>query len=468
MVPNVTAKGRSFNGAFAYYMHDKRQDGEARRDTAERVAWAETRNLATDDPDVARRVMVATAQHQTALKKAAGVRSTGRQSTQHVYAYSLSWRPDEAATLDRAEMVRAADASLKVLGADHLQTVIICHTDTKHPHVHLIVNRVDPETGRMHTFSNDRHHLDRWAHAYEEARGRIVTPNRAKKFQDRARGLSATFEAAAAPRRASPAADFNRAAAPVGDRQLLQAKAAELAKHTAAMRSRHSAEWRDLSAHGQARRNAAFDAAKVDLAKARSTIKDEFKPFWRDLFKRQAMEKRALRRASLMALAWTGWTLTRDEREGQKVDLAFLASVASFVMSKPDRERRLAAHHEREQRELGGLVRRATSSTERDVRAARADALVLERVAFLARRADLIEQQAREKARNRDAWREITAAKEALRGSRPRDPAGRHFQTAGEIRRAAGVVDRQATRDRTRSRSRTRSRTHDDPKPQDP
>ena len=40
MVPAITACGRSFRGAALYYLHDKRQEGEAERLTSERVAWA--------------------------------------------------------------------------------------------------------------------------------------------------------------------------------------------------------------------------------------------------------------------------------------------------------------------------------------------------------------------------------------------------------------------------------------------
>ena len=61
MVPNVTPTGSSFKGASLYYLHDKKQEGERERLTGERVEWTSTRNLATDDPDMAFRVMRATA-----------------------------------------------------------------------------------------------------------------------------------------------------------------------------------------------------------------------------------------------------------------------------------------------------------------------------------------------------------------------------------------------------------------------
>jgi len=51
MVPAITAGGRSFKGAALYYLHDKRQNGEAERFTSERIAWVETVNLPTGDPE---------------------------------------------------------------------------------------------------------------------------------------------------------------------------------------------------------------------------------------------------------------------------------------------------------------------------------------------------------------------------------------------------------------------------------
>ena len=62
MVPDIAKKGHSFNGAFAYYLHDKGAD------TAERVDWTETRNLMTDDPQAAKQVMIATALQADELK----------------------------------------------------------------------------------------------------------------------------------------------------------------------------------------------------------------------------------------------------------------------------------------------------------------------------------------------------------------------------------------------------------------
>src|SRR5688572_22512438 len=176
MVPDIAGKGHSFAGAMAYYLHDKRQPGQSEHPTtSERVAWAEMRNLPVEDAHLAMRLMIATACQAEDLKRAAGIKSTGRRSTKAVYAFSLSWHPSEAASLTRDEMLRAADAALATLGISHLQCVIVCHRDQPHPHVHCIVNRVDPTDGRMAVLSKDRELLSKWAHGYERERGPLLT-----------------------------------------------------------------------------------------------------------------------------------------------------------------------------------------------------------------------------------------------------------------------------------------------------
>lgn len=427
MVPNVTATGRSFNGAFAYYLHDKRQEGEARRDTADRVAWTETRNLATDHPDEARRVMIATARQADALKKAAGVRSAGRKSSQHVYAYSLSWSTAEAGQIDRAEMRRAVEASLKVLRAEHLQAVIVAHRDTQHPHVHVILNRVDPATGKLHSLSNDHHRLDAWALAYRQARGEelLYCPARAEKAAARGqrRELGETFTRSAATRPTRRVgAELARAAAPGNENQVHQARAADLAKRTAAMRERHAKEWRDLSAGHRLARSAAFKQASAARTAARESIKEEFRPFWRDLYQRQAAERTEQKLRGVLALAWTAWTTARAEL-GDKIDKSFLASVFRYVVSKEAREAHLAKRHEAEQRKLGAAVRREVDHRGKSINTARDNSVALERKAFAQRRLELIERQTREKAETRQAWRELAAAKPGRKIPRARTAA---------------------------------------------
>ncbi len=174
MVPAITACGRSFRGAALYYAHDKRRDGEAVRLTTGRVAWVETVNLPTGDPERAWRIMAHTALAQGHLKATAGTKATGRKLKNPVFAYSLAWHPGERPT--KAQMMDAARESLKTQGLEEHQAIILCHTDEPQAHVHIIVNRVHPATGKAATLSNSKLKLSQWAEGYERERGKVLCP----------------------------------------------------------------------------------------------------------------------------------------------------------------------------------------------------------------------------------------------------------------------------------------------------
>ena len=51
-----------------------------------------------------------------------------------------------------------------------LEALIVAHQDTRHPHVHVIANRVDPETGKaakLDNMDNSELRLSRWAERYD-------------------------------------------------------------------------------------------------------------------------------------------------------------------------------------------------------------------------------------------------------------------------------------------------------------
>jgi hypothetical protein len=189
MVPALTEGGRSFKGAAAYYLHDKRLPGEAERLTGERVAWIEILNLPTADADRAWRMMADTAMSQAELKEAAGVKATGRKMTKPVFAYSLAWHPDEE--VSHEEQLEAARATLVLLGLEGHQALIVAHNDEPHAHVHVLVNRVDPMTGKAASLSNSKLKLSEWAQAYETERGTIYCPQRVDNNEKRKKGQKA-------------------------------------------------------------------------------------------------------------------------------------------------------------------------------------------------------------------------------------------------------------------------------------
>ena len=186
MIPKINGLGRSFAGVAAYCLHDAPDPDDRRPRTSERVGWADTRNLATFRPERAARLMAATAKAAPDLKRLAGVARGGRKLAKPVLHYSLSWARDE--TPDKREMSRAVDGSLEALGLEGHEALIVAHEDTRHPHVHVIANRVDPETGKAATLGNSKLRLSRWAESYEREQGRIRCERRVENNERRRSG----------------------------------------------------------------------------------------------------------------------------------------------------------------------------------------------------------------------------------------------------------------------------------------
>ncbi len=186
MIPKINGLGRSFAGVAAYCLHDAPESDDRSPETSERVAWTDTRNLATIRVERAARLMAATAKAAPDLKRLAGAAHGGRKLAKPVLHYSLSWAQDE--TPDRQEMSRAVDGSLEALGLDGHEALIVAHDDTRHPHVHVIANRVDPETGRAAKLGNSKLRLSRWAEGYERKQGRIRVERRVKNNERRRAG----------------------------------------------------------------------------------------------------------------------------------------------------------------------------------------------------------------------------------------------------------------------------------------
>ena len=186
MVVKMSSPGRSFGGVADYCLHDPRMPGEAHHpESAERVEWTETRNLATSEGERAGRIMAATAEASPELKRLAGVAATGRKLEKPVCHYSLSWAKDEKP--DRQEMRWAAQESLKALGMERHQALVVSHRDGQ-PHVHVIANRVDPESGKAAGLNRSKLKLSKWAEEYERVQGKIRCPQRERNNARRGQG----------------------------------------------------------------------------------------------------------------------------------------------------------------------------------------------------------------------------------------------------------------------------------------
>jgi len=427
MVPDVAKTGHSFNGALAYYLHDKRQEGEAQHPTtADRVAWTATRNLATDDPEQARRIMIATARSADDLKAAAGIKNTGRKSNAHVYAYSLAWHPDEAGNLDRAEMLRAVDQSLKVLGADHLQAVIVCHQDQKHPHAHVILNRVDPATGKMLVTNNDRYKLSDWANEYERERGLIVTPLREEKRQMR----EAFSEKA---QRQDYAQEQRRQAS-----EKPKSRAGMLKEFQDQQKLDHKKQWSDLSAANKDARTRIYGAYDKRIAAAIAMHKAECKPIWAAFFREQRAAQRAFDRGGIIGTLSSAFEAAAYlKATGQDQGKSFLSLAFANTISGQARRAVFEQRQELRRLDMSARLKDVLGNELRELKTRRAAGLAKQRTVFDATRARLIQTQDNERAKIRQAWQQIYTE----RGKEPaRRSAAQEMAAAFRPRKAGPVV----------------------------
>lgn len=319
MVPRVAqgkGVGKSFMGTAAYLLHDKRTEQQIEQavpvadQSSDRVAWTETRNLAVHEPDLAARVMAATAKDADRLKRAHHEAEqaklpedertpykSSKPGFNSVFHYSLAWHPDEAPTLTREEQTKAAYASLRALGADHLQAMIIAHDDEPQPHVHVLVNRVNPETGAMEKIdSHAKAKLRDWALQYERDRGYILCPERERRALLREQGLPydhelkenrQQYDAAQLAKRERTEAPQRAQAVEDRQRELDQG----LGKDTREMQTSHAQAWKKLSKDHAFRKAEINREADENNGHAARAIGKQFEPEWRALQAEQVDER---------------------------------------------------------------------------------------------------------------------------------------------------------------------------------
>lgn len=159
MIGKVPRPGKGFKGLVSYLLHGDRRKPHDK----DRVAWVETRNLLVRDPAKAPSLMRATAALSKRVKRP-------------VYHYVISWHRDEAPSDDIMRQV--ADTTCADLGLDDYQALYIAHKDTEHRHVHIVVNRVHPETRRAWKTSHDYRRIEQSLRRQAEDMGLDYVPGR--------------------------------------------------------------------------------------------------------------------------------------------------------------------------------------------------------------------------------------------------------------------------------------------------
>ena len=162
--------GSSFAGLTHYVLH-----GSAATH-AKTPEWVELRGLLTTDPDRAYLEMEATAAQNPRVERP-------------VFHVVLSPAPGDE--LGREQWRALADRVLGDLGLGEHQVLVALHTDTEHPHLHLAVNRVHPQTLRAWETWRSKTRLEEVLRKVEREWGLRVVPGRLAEAERSSAGREA-------------------------------------------------------------------------------------------------------------------------------------------------------------------------------------------------------------------------------------------------------------------------------------
>ena len=345
MIVKLQKTGRSFRGAGAYYLHDKAKAGETLKTTSERVAFTHTLNLQETDPEAAIDEMWYLAANQSEIQKKAGqTRNLGR-ITNPVQTLSLAWHDNDNPTQE--QQIAAAKDFLKSMKWEDHQCLIVGHDETDHRHIHLMINRVHPETGKVMNDSLTYHRADRWAKGYEKNMGKEFTPydHVGKKSKKE--------------RRAEKRARY------IQDNESTQQQEQTFFKGEAANENEARDEpspdptYQHLKNRQKKERMAFFDKGELKrqfgetIKAANGDVAEQFKPEWRQFYKDKARLEKEGREASgdilknMMHFAKEGrfgeaWEARNDFNAAEKDIAQQIASMKGDIVSRQGEASRLA------------------------------------------------------------------------------------------------------------------------------
>lgn len=436
MINVITSFGHSFKGCGAYLGHD------IEADTSERVAWTHTHNLATDDPEMASRIMAATAMSQADLKAEAGVKNTGRKSNKHVLHYVLSWHPEERGELTQDEMLAAALGSMSYIGTkegerigksrtatrtqylDEHQAVIYCHDEggDKPLHVHVMANRVHPEHGVMVSDSKDYEKLSAWALDYRREQGKDqYCPERTKNAAKKAQGVLTSHPRI--PRNVYETEQAIEAAAP-GSRKKAQLESQrrrekELKTRAVQLKDRHAAKVRQLEEWHRDREKMVKAKTGHAIRGAVSQVRADYAPKIDQLTDKQASERQAFSDAkeTVAGRVRNTWKALQTKEWMNDLRQSRISAVTEgfkLAFSSGLQEKQLDSFHRREQSQLRGSRTTAEREATQKLRGQEAARLDEQRTKFKEQRNDLLLAYDMEKAKLKAEWLELNRDRRAI------------------------------------------------------
>jgi len=110
-----------------------------------------------------------------------------RKLTNPVYHISLNFAIEDRAQLTDDKMVKIAREYMRRMGIVNIQYIVCRHTDTEHPHLHIVANRVDND-GRTISDSNDNRDSVKICRELTQEYGLHIANGKDKVHRDRLRG----------------------------------------------------------------------------------------------------------------------------------------------------------------------------------------------------------------------------------------------------------------------------------------
>ena len=426
---NRIVRGHSFKGVGQYLLHDK-----GTLATSERVAFTETVNLPSANANSAIAHMIDTATHANMLKHEAGVPLSGQPQQRPVYHYTLAWHPSETLTMER--QMEVARESLKALGLDDRQALIVGHNDTKHPHVHVVVNLVSMENGTFPSLSKDYDKLSKWALEYERKNGVVFCKERESNQARRDKGEYVKHQ--------SMSPQEWRAWKKSQSKDIWDAFRADKAKAHKSRKGQYDALWRQKEER---------------IALRKDEIKAVFKPKWRDLFKRQRDELKNFDAGFFDRL---GFAFSRKHKSKMVGALLAITNDSllrdEFIQKQEADKRILGSHHKARVIDASREVTKAWKYDHAQLKASHKEQ----------------DQQAYDatKAKSAEVWKEPAPEqakpefeKKADRRDKDKKPKRRSFEAffGGDEKAIAKARENQKKqRDKNRKRNRSRKRDRDD------
>lgn len=353
------------------------------------------------------------------------------------------------------------------MGATNHQSAIIAHTDTAHPHVHVLVNRVDPERGKLLDLWNYQKKLSKWVLAYERSRGRVLCDQRAENWKKREAGQIVNADKGMTWQEHDQAqalghANDNDTAQILADQK---AKDARLAAFGEKQASRHNAEWQAYSRDYQGGKSQINDKQRGATAfqRARADVLDQFKPLrsqrgqqqWRGTKDFEWKERRVAGKLE-NALAAVRHARLSDPDSSR----GFMAIVFNFLTNKKARADALDRLHRAQWRNLYAAQNAQVGATITKIEADQQAAFKDFRARFPSRRQMLKDPQDAERATLQWKWAsrkqerrgafELIRAGQSLKEQAKAAPEASRGEARAEFNRAARGQRKRRSRSRKR------------------